>query len=342
MNDNFGPSGTVLVAGGAGFLGSHLCKRLIHEGQRVICLDNLLTGRRENVQALLDNSLFSFVLHDVVEPIPLDISATHIYNLACPASPRHYQADPVHTLLTCVYGSRNLLELARKCGARILQASTSEIYGNPHVHPQPESYRGNVNTVGMRSCYDEGKRCAETLFSDYGARWHLPVKIARIFNTYGPGMAPDDGRLVSNFILQALNGSPLTVYGDGSQTRSLCYVDDLIEGLVRLMNTPPLFHGPVNLGGPQENTVLEIARLICKLVKVEESFQFFPLPSDDPEQRCPDIALARRCLKWQPATGLEAGLRKTIDYFAHDAAYEPQEAQGDVSGTLGHDSGINL
>lgn len=342
MSDNSSPRGQVLVAGGAGFLGSHLCRKLINQGYKVICLDNMQTGRRENIQPLANHPLFSAVLHDVVDPIPINARLTHIYNLACPASPRHYQADPVHTLLTCVYGAHNLLELARKNDARILQASTSEVYGDPHVHPQSESYRGNVNMVGLRSCYDEGKRCAETLFSDYGARQHLSTKIARIFNTYGPGMSQNDGRLVSNFILQALGGRELTIYGDGSQTRSFCYVDDMVEGLVRLMESPASFRGPVNLGNPQEHTVLDIARLICRLVGVEASFEFLPLPADDPEQRCPDILLARRHLEWQPAIGLEAGLRKTIHYFAQDAGRHAQKVEGYASSPESHDSSIDL
>jgi len=312
---NTNPDGPVLVAGGAGFLGAHLCRRLVEEGRTVICLDNLQTGSEGNLEWLPGHPRFSLVVHDVVDPIPIDGPLARIYNLACPASPVHYQADPVHTLLSCVSGARNLLELARATGARILQASTSEIYGNPLEHPQRESYHGNVNIVGPRSCYDEGKRCAETLFSDFGARHGVETKIARIFNTYGPGMSSDDGRLVSNLIVQALSRCPLTIHGDGSQTRSLCYVDDLIEGLVRLMESEPSFRGPVNLGNPSEATVLDIARRIGELVGTGAPFKFLPLPADDPERRCPDITLARRRLDWQPVIGIDEGLRQTIDYF---------------------------
>jgi len=306
----------IVVAGGAGFLGAHLCRRLVAEGHRVVCVDNFQTGRRANIESLSDSPLFSLLRHDVINPLRYDLRPTQIYNLACAASPRLYQADPVHTLRTCVYGAFNLLELGRRAGARVLQASTSEVYGDPHVHPQPESYRGNVNIVGVRSCYDEGKRCAETLFSDYGRRRQMVVKIARIFNTYGPGMAQDDGRVVSNFVTQALTGKDLTVYGDGAQTRSLCYVDDMIEGLVRLMNGEDTFQGPVNLGNPTETTVLDIATLVRRLTGTQASLVFEPRPADDPEQRCPDILLARRHLGWEPRTGIETGLRKTIEYFS--------------------------
>lgn len=305
----------ILVAGGAGFLGSNLCRRLLREGHEVICLDSFLTGKRGNIADLMDQPRFSLLRHDVIEPIRYDLRPTQIYNFACPASPVQYQADPVHTLRTCVDGAYNLLELARRCKARILQASTSEVYGDPHMHPQPEAYRGNVNIVGLRSCYDEGKRCAETLFSDYGRRKRVVVKIARIFNTYGPYMAPDDGRVVSNFIAQALDGRKLTIYGDGTQTRSLCYVDDLLEGLLRLMNSTELLRGPVNLGSPRECTVIDLARRIRRLTGADVSFEFRPLPSDDPVQRCPDILLARRQLDWQPTVSLDVGLRRTIDYF---------------------------
>jgi len=305
----------VLVAGGAGFLGTHLCARLLELGHEVICLDNFQTGRRQNIRPFLGSARFSLVRHDVIEPLRFDIRPTQVYNLACAASPPHYQADPIHTLRTCVNGAFNLLELGRRTGARVLQASTSEVYGDPHVHPQPESYRGNVNMVGIRSCYDEGKRCAETLFSDYGRRKRMVVKIARIFNTYGPGMAHNDGRLVSNLITQALDGRDMTVYGSGMQTRSLCYVDDMIEGLMRLMNSADTFQGPVNLGNPQECTVLDIARRVRLLSGAKASFAFRPLPADDPGQRCPDILLARRHLGWEPRTGLDEGLRKTVDYF---------------------------
>lgn len=306
----------IVVAGGAGFLGSHLCRRLLGEGHKVICVDNFQTGRRANIASLQENPRFSLLRHDVIEPLRYDLRPTQIYNLACAASPPLYQLDPVHTLRTCVYGAFNLLELGRRSGARVLQASTSEVYGDPHMHPQPESYRGNVNIVGLRSCYDEGKRCAETLFSDYGRRKRVSVKIARIFNTYGPGMAQDDGRVVSNFVTQALKGKDLTIYGDGSQTRSLCYVDDMIEGLVRLMNSDESFRGPVNLGNPVETTVLDIAMLVRRLAGTPVSFAFEPRPPDDPEQRCPDILLARRHLGWAPQTGLEAGLGKTVEYFS--------------------------
>lgn len=306
----------ILVAGGAGFLGSHLCRRLLSDGHHVICLDSFLTGKRRNISSMTDHPNFLVLRHDVIAPLPFDIRPTQIYNLACPASPRHYQADPVHTLRTCVDGAFNLLEFARQTGARILQASTSEVYGDPHVHPQPEAYRGNVNIVGIRSCYDEGKRCAETLFSDYGRRKHVQVKIARIFNTYGPGMAKGDGRVVSNFIVQALRGAGMTVYGDGSQTRALCYVDDMIDGLIRLMNSVDTFWGPVNLGSPREITVLDIARRIRRLVGTDAPIEFMPLPPDDPAQRCPDILLARRHLGWEPKVELEAGLKTTIAYFA--------------------------
>ena len=322
----------VLVAGGAGFLGSHLCRRLLDEGHHVICLDSFLTGERRNISSMTDHPNFLVLRHDVISPLSFDIRPTQIYNLACPASPRHYQADPVHTLRTCVDGAFNLLEFARKTGARILQASTSEVYGDPHVHPQPEGYRGNVNIVGIRSCYDEGKRCAETLFSDYGRRKGVQVKIARIFNTYGPFMARGDGRVVSNFIVQALNGSGLTVYGDGSQTRALCYVDDMIEGLMRLMNSVDTFQGPVNLGSPRESTVLDIACRIRRLVGNAVPIEFKPLPADDPVQRCPDILLARRHLDWEPTVALDTGLKKTIAYFADDLAnaISGQEVSGSL------------
>ncbi|MDX3894176.1 UDP-glucuronic acid decarboxylase family protein [Pusillimonas sp.] len=319
----------IVVAGGAGFLGSHLCRRLVDEGHQVVCVDNFQTGRRANIEPLLGNPLFSLLRHDVINPLHYDLRPTQIYNLACAASPRLYQADPVHTLRTCVYGAFNLLELGRRTGARVLQASTSEVYGDPHMHPQSESYRGNVNMVGVRSCYDEGKRCAETLFSDYGRRKRVVVKIARIFNTYGPGMAQDDGRVVSNFVTQALKGQDLTIYGDGTQTRSLCYVDDMIEGLVSLMNSIETFQGPVNLGNPTETTVLDIAMQVRRLAGTRVSFVFEPRPADDPEQRCPDILLARRHLDWTPRTGMEEGLRKTVEYFSGVLGHTPA---GAVSG----------
>lgn len=316
MNNTQSEPERILVAGGAGFLGSNLCRRLLDEGQHVICMDNFQTGERGNIASLTRNPRFSVLRHDVIEPIPFGIRPTQIYNLACAASPQRYQADPVHTLRTCVDGAFNLLELAHHCGARIVQSSTSEVYGDPFVNPQPESYRGNVNMVGVRSCYDEGKRCAETLFSDYGRCKNVKVGIARIFNTYGPGMACDDGRVVSNFVTQALSGLDLTVYGDGSQTRSLCYVDDMVQGLALLMRNIESLGGPVNLGNPQETTVLDIARHVRRLTGADVSFVFCGLPSDDPLRRCPDIALAGRLLGWQPDTGLETGLKKTIQYFA--------------------------
>jgi len=329
--DNKAMKECIVVAGGAGFLGSHLCRRLVGEGHRVVCVDNFQTGRRANIEPLLGNPLFSLLRHDVINPLHYDLRPTQIYNLACAASPRLYQADPVHTLRTCVYGAFNLLELGRRTGARVLQASTSEVYGDPHMHPQSESYRGNVNMVGVRSCYDEGKRCAETLFSDYGRRKRVVVKIARIFNTYGPGMAQDDGRVVSNFVTQALKGQDLTIYGDGTQTRSLCYVDDMIEGLVALMNSVETFQGPVNLGNPTETTVLDIAMQVRRLAGTQVSCVFEPRPADDPEQRCPDILLARRHLAWEPRTGMETGLRQTVEYFSGVLGRTPAGAVSGLS-----------
>jgi UDP-glucuronate decarboxylase len=306
----------VLVAGGAGFLGAHLCRRLLDQGCEVICLDDLSTGSLERIESLLAYPRFSWRVHDVVEPIPLSGPLSRIYNLACPASPRHYQADPPHTLLTCVQGTLHLLELARRTGARILQASTSEVYGDALEHPQQESYRGHVNIVGPRSCYDEGKRCAETLLSDYGTRYGVVTKIARIFNTYGPGMALNDGRLVSNLVIQALRGYSMTIYGDGSQTRSLCYVDDLIDGLMRLMESPADFRGPVNLGNPVETSVVAVAEAIRGLTGTVAPLVRLALPIDDPRRRCPDIGCARQRLDWQPVTDLQAGLNRTIADFA--------------------------
>ena len=303
----------VLVTGGAGFLGSHLCERLFATGHEVICLDNFSTGRLSNIERLQQSPGFTVRRHDVTDPLNVDIG--QIYNLASPASPRDYQADPIATTKTSVLGALNLLDLARQTSARILQASTSEVYGDPYVHPQPETYWGNVNPVGPRSCYDEGKRCAETLFSDYRARHGVEVKIARIFNTYGPRMRPDDGRVVSNFIVQALKGEDITVYGDGSQTRSFCYVDDLIEGLVGLMATEPAFMGPVNLGNPDEFTVGELAEKILDLTGSRSRIVHPPLPKDDPRQRQPDIALAARQFGWRPNVALDEGLRRTILYF---------------------------
>ena len=302
----------ILVTGGAGFLGSHLCERLINDGNRVICLDNLYTGRRVNIRHLLDNPNFEFVERDVVESMNFEVD--RIFNLACPASPPHYQADPLKTIDTSFFGARNVLELAERNHARVLQASTSEVYGNPQVHPQPESYWGSVNPIGIRSCYDEGKRIAETLFFDHHRRRGTDIRVIRIFNTYGPRMNPDDGRVVSNFIVQALNGEDITVYGDGSQTRSFCYVDDLIEGIVRMMDAEDVI-GPINLGNPGEFTVLELAEKIIALTHSRSKIIHAPLPSDDPVRRQPVIDLAREQLGWQPNVPLEEGLIKTIAYF---------------------------
>ena len=306
----------VLVAGGAGFLGAHLCRRLLQQGHQVVCMDNFLTGSRQAITDLEGKPGFSVVEHDIIETLPNGLAPTRIYNLACAASPKRYQADPIHTLRSCVQGSYHLLELATKVGARILQASTSEVYGDPKEHPQHERYHGNVNPVGIRSCYDEGKRCAETLFSDFARVRGTKAKIARIFNTYGPGMAPDDGRVVSNFIVQALKGEAMTVYGDGSQTRSLCYVDDMIEGLLRLMESPDSFRGPVNLGNTEETTVLQIAEHIRALAGGDVRIIFEPLPADDPALRRPDILLANRHLGWQPSVSLSEGLAATYDHFS--------------------------
>ena len=303
----------VLVTGGAGFLGSHLCDRLVNAGDDVLCVDNFFTGSKANIQHLLERPNFELMRHDVT--FPLYVEVDQIYNLACPASPVHYQHDPVQTTKTSVHGAINMLGLAKRVKARILQASTSEVYGDPEVHPQPESYWGKVNPIGIRSCYDEGKRCAETLFFDYWRQHQLQIKVMRIFNTYGPNMNPHDGRVVSNFIVQALRGEPITIYGDGSQTRSFCYVDDLIEGMVRLMATPPEFTGPVNVGNPNEFTMLELAQQVLRLTQSKSELRFEPLPSDDPRQRQPEISLARSSLGWEPAVQLESGLRKTIEYF---------------------------
>ena len=303
----------ILVTGGAGFLGSHLCESLLKQGCEVICVDNYYTGNKQNVSHLMDNKYFELYRHDIT--FPLFIEVDEIYNLACPASPIHYQNDPVQTTKVNVHGAINMLGLAKRLKARILQASTSEVYGDPSVHPQPESYRGNVNCIGPRSCYDEGKRCAETLFFDYHRQHKLDVKVARIFNTYGTRMHPNDGRVVSNFIIQALKGEPITVYGDGSQTRSFCYVDDLINGIISLMDTRHGFTGPVNLGNPQEFTVLELAGKIIELTNSTAKINFKPLPEDDPLQRKPDITLAGAELAWKPVINLEKGLIKTIAYF---------------------------
>jgi len=304
----------ILVTGGAGFLGSHLCDRLIAAGHEVICVDNCYTGTKTNIGGLLDSPMFEFIRHDVT--FPLYVEVDEIYNLACPASPVHYQFDPVQTTKTSVHGAINMLGLAKRVKAKILQASTSEVYGDPTVHPQTEAYWGNVNPIGPRSCYDEGKRCAETLFFDYFRQLHLRIKVARIFNTYGPRMHPNDGRVVSNFIVQALRNQPITVFGDGSQTRSFCYVDDLIDGMWRLMNSPDEITGPVNLGNPREFTVRELAETIIRLTGSSSSLVFKPLPQDDPRQRQPDISLARRQLAWEPKIPLEQGLTQTIEYFS--------------------------
>lgn len=302
-----------LVTGGAGFLGSHLCDRLIKEGDDVLCVDNYFTGAKANIAHLLQHPRFEALRHDVT--FPLYVEVDQIYNLACPASPVHYQFDPVQTTKTSVHGAINMLGLAKRVKARILQASTSEVYGDPEVHPQTEDYWGRVNPIGPRSCYDEGKRCAETLFFDYWRQYRLQIKVARIFNTYGPRMHPNDGRVVSNFIVQALRGEAITIYGDGQQTRSFCYVDDLIEGLLRLMRSPADFTGPVNLGNAGEYTMLELAETVLRLVDGRSTLDFRPLPADDPRQRKPDIALAREALDWQPQVALEDGLRDTVAYF---------------------------
>ncbi len=303
----------ILVTGGAGFLGSHLCDRLIAAGHDVLCVDNFYTGSKANVQGLLGHPRFELMRHDVT--FPLYVEVDQIYNLACPASPIHYQHDPVQTTKTSVHGAINMLGLAKRLRARILQASTSEVYGDPDVHPQPESYWGRVNPIGIRSCYDEGKRCAETLFFDYLRQHQLEIKVMRIFNTYGPRMHPNDGRVVSNFIVQAIQGEPITIYGDGTQTRSFCYVDDLINGMVRLMESPVDFTGPVNMGSPGEFTMIELAEMVLRLVGGPSKISFMPLPQDDPKQRKPDISLAGEKLGWQPTVKLEDGLKETIGYF---------------------------
>ena len=303
----------ILVTGGAGFLGSHLCERLLGAGQEVLCVDNFYTGTKENVLHLLDNPHFELMRHDIT--FPLYVEVDEIYNLACPASPVHYQFDPVQTTKTSVHGAINMLGLAKRVRATILQASTSEVYGDPEIHPQTEAYWGRVNPIGPRACYDEGKRCAETLFFDYYGQHGLAIKVARIFNTYGPRMHPDDGRVVSNFIVQALSNEPITIYGEGLQTRSFCYVDDLLEGLVGLMGSAPDFTGPVNLGNPNEITIRELAEQILSITGARSSIVFKPAPQDDPTQRCPDISLARERLGWTPGMDLDQGLRKTITYF---------------------------
>jgi UDP-glucuronate decarboxylase len=302
-----------LVTGGAGFLGSYLCERLIAEGSEVLCADNFYTGTRDNLQSILAHPHFELIRHDIT--FPLYVEVDEIYNLACPASPIHYQHDPVQTTKTSVHGSINMLGLAKRTGARILQASTSEVYGDPEVHPQTEAYWGRVNPIGPRSCYDEGKRCAETLFFDYWRQHRLPIKVARIFNTYGPRMQAHDGRVVSNFIVQALRAEPITIYGDGSQTRSFCYVEDLIEGLIRLMRSDESITGPINLGNPDEWTMRELATAIADLTGSGSPIEHLPLPEDDPRQRQPDISAARHLLQWEPETSLKTGLERTIDYF---------------------------
>ena len=317
---NYSPSKRILVTGGAGFLGSHLIDRLLARGDEVICLDNLFTGTKQNIEHLLDHKRFEFIRHDVTFPLYLEVD--QIYNLACPASPVHYQHDPVQTTKTSVHGAINMLGLAKRVRARIFQASTSEVYGDPAVHPQTEDYWGNVNPIGIRSCYDEGKRCAETLFFDYYRQHKVDIRVARIFNTYGPRMHPNDGRVVSNFIVQALKGEDITLYGDGLQTRSFCYVDDLIEGFIRFMDVPwdvdganQGFPGPINLGNPHEFTIRQLAEMVIKLTGASSKLVFKPLPSDDPMQRKPDIGRARAVLGWAPGVELEAGLARTIGYF---------------------------
>lgn len=303
----------ILVTGGAGFLGSHLCDRLVGEGHDVICVDNFFTGSKDNILQLLDNPHFELMRHDVT--FPLYVEVDEIYNLACPASPVHYQHDPVQTTKTSVHGAINMLGLAKRTGAKIFQASTSEVYGDPVVHPQTESYNGNVNPIGPRSCYDEGKRCAETLFFDYKRQHDLNIRVVRIFNTYGPRMHPNDGRVISNFVMQALRGEPITIYGDGQQTRSFCYVDDLIEGFIRLMTADDTVTGPMNLGNPNEFTIKQLAETVIKLTGANSELISAPLPADDPMQRQPDISFAKSQLNWEPSIQLEAGLNQTIDYF---------------------------
>ncbi len=303
----------ILVTGGAGFLGSHLCQRLVDEGHDVLCLDNFFTSQKSNVAHLLDRPNFELIRHDITRPIWLEVD--QIYNLACPAAPGHYQHNPIKTLKTSFLGAMHVLGMAKRCGARVLQASTSEVYGDPEVHPQVESYRGAVNPIGPRACYDEGKRAAETLCFDYRRRHQIPVVVVRIFNTYGPRMHPYDGRVVSNFIRQALAGEPLTIYGDGSQTRSFCYVDDLVEGLLRAMQVAEEFPGPVNLGNPEEFTIAQLARLVIELTGSSSPVEHRPAPEDDPVRRRPDISLARKVLSWEPTTPLKEGLRRTIQWF---------------------------
>jgi len=323
--EDYNPRKRVMVTGGAGSLGSHLCDRLLDRGHEVLCVDNLFTGTKQNILHLRDHPNFEFLRHDVT--FPLYIEVDEIYNLACPASPIHYQHDPVQTTKTSVHGAINMLGLAKRLGCRILQASTSEVYGDPSIHPQTEDYWGNVNPIGPRSCYDEGKRCAETLFFDYWRQHRLRIKVARIFNTYGPRMHPADGRVVSNFIVQALRGQPVTIYGDGSQTRSFCYVDDLIEGLILLMESPDEITGPINLGNPAEFTMIELARQVIAMTQAKSELVHAELPADDPRQRKPDIEKARTLLNWAPHTQLEDGLPETIAYF-REARSPPMELSG--------------
>lgn len=304
---------TVLVTGGSGFLGSHLCRKLLSQGHQVICVDNLYSSAKKNILPLLDHDNFEFIRHDITFPLYLEVD--EIYNLACPASPIHYQADPVQTVKTNVHGAINMLGLAKRLNCKIFQASTSEVYGDPEITPQHESYLGKVNPIGKRACYDEGKRCAETLFFDYHRQHNLNIKVARIFNTYGPNMHPNDGRVVSNFIVQALMGEDITIYGDGSQTRSFCYVDDLVEGFISLMASNDDITGPVNLGNPGEFTMIELAEKVISKTKSDSKIIFLPLPEDDPKQRCPDISFAEKNLNWRPRISLDDGLEKTIDYF---------------------------
>lgn len=304
---------TILITGGAGFLGSNLCEKLLKQDNKVICVDNLYTGKEKNIEHLLNNPNFKFIKHDVINPLEIEEHIDEIYNLACPASPPFYQADPIGTTKTCVFGIINMLELAKKNNAKILQASTSEVYGEPEVHPQVETYRGNVNPIGIRSCYDEGKRAAESLMFDYHRLYNIDIKVIRIFNTYGPKMNPDDGRVVSNFIVQALRGEDITVYGDGTQTRSFCYVDDLLEGMVRLMNSN--LTGPVNIGNPGEFTMLELASKVIQFTNSTSKIVHRPIPSDDPTRRRPNISLAKEELHWEPLINLDCGLKQTIEYF---------------------------
>jgi UDP-glucuronate decarboxylase len=325
-----GQAKKILVTGGAGFLGSHLCERLVAQGHDVLCVDNLFTGTKRNIAHLIGEPRFEYLRHDIT--FPLYVEVDEIYNLACPASPIHYQFDPVQTTKTSVHGAINVLGLAKRVKARVLQASTSEVYGDPEVHPQPESYWGRVNPIGFRACYDEGKRCAETLFFDYHRQHRLEIKVVRIFNTYGPRMHPNDGRVVSNFIVQALNGEDITIYGDGSQTRAFCYVDDLVEAMLRMMRTDPEITGPVNIGNPGEFSIRELAELVIELTGTKSKLISKPLPQDDPKQRRPDITLAKKLLGWEPTIALREGLRKTIDYFDNFLAEEGSRSKAAVSG----------